>query len=190
MQGCIPLLLPQPGRTPDTVTSFPDAPKISSRCGQHHTTPGAGPPPAHTRRSAGPGRGHSGSRLLRRRPPRGGNGPSLRKQRHRRRAGSTRMPLLALSLRAAAATAPGRFCPGFAISLRVLFPPTWGCCKAQASTAPAGGPTASSAAGAASLLAPHKHYLSHTLAAVGHLYNKSCVPLVRFRLPFSATCFL
>lgn len=49
--------------------------------------------------------------------------------------------------------------------------------------------TASSAAGVAPLLAPHKYYLSHTLGAVGQLYNKSCIPLVRFQLLFSATCF-
>lgn len=38
-QGCIPLLLPQPDRTPAAVTSFPDASKISSRFEQNLATP-------------------------------------------------------------------------------------------------------------------------------------------------------
>lgn len=104
MQGCIPLLLPWPGRTPDTVTSFPDAPKISSRCGQHHTTPGAAPPRAHPP-VCGTRARTLGIQTAAPASPTGGNGPSLRKRQHRRRAGSTRMPLLALSLRAAAAPA-------------------------------------------------------------------------------------
>lgn len=40
------------------------------------------------------------------------------------------------------------------------------------------------------LQAPHKSCLSHTPGAVGQLWNRSCIPLVRFQLPFSATCFL
>lgn len=59
---------------------------------------------------------------------------------------------------------------------------------AQASTAPCRCPQGLICSGTASPLPPHKHHLPHTLGAVGQLYNKSCIPLVRFQLPFSATC--
>lgn len=84
VQGCTPLLSAQPGSTHTTVTSFPQASKISSSFGQNLATPGAmGREPWQepaTPQSAGNGCWSSGARVLHRHFPWDGRVAQLRAQ--------------------------------------------------------------------------------------------------------------
>lgn len=127
------------------VTSFPDASKISSRFGQNLATPRTtGREPAGASHPhAPPPACRKWVQILRSQipvqtfPAGLDTGSACTSSGHTHSANVCQGCLYLPSLqRQQQPTALGCICPGFAISLRVLFLPTWGCYKAQANTAP------------------------------------------------------
>lgn len=171
------------------VTSFPDASKIASSFGKNLATPGT------TRREpAGASHSHAPTticrkwvQILRRQTPAltfpmgldmgsGCTSSGCRRSTRVRQDASARLLSDGSSISPLVWGAPAHDL----LLLYVCFPLP----LAQASTAPCRCPQGLICSGTA----PHKHYLPRTLHAVGQLYHKSCIPLVRFQLPFSATC--
>lgn len=191
MQGCTAPPVSPARQDKHNITSFPEASKISSSLGQNLATPQAmGREPGQetvTPQSAGNGCRSSGATVLHRHFNGVGEQLNLHSSGHRHQVlpaqGSSPLCLFPPSTPMAAPVQDLLF-PDLCFSLLLdearkhskhstLQASPWAQLQLEWP-----------------LLAPHKYCSSHTPGAVGQLCNRSCIPLVRFQLPFSATSFL